>query len=51
MQPIKIKRIDGQYTIYHNGKSWVEMFDSLELAALFVESQGFREFEVDYAMD
>lgn len=47
MQPIKIKHTDGQFTIYHNGKSWVEMFDSLELAALFVASQGFREFEVD----
>jgi hypothetical protein len=46
VQPIKIKHTDGQYTIYHNGKAWAEMFDSLELAALFVESQGFREFGV-----
>lgn len=44
---IKIKHTDGQYTIYHNGKAWVEMFDSLELAIKFVESYGYKEFEIE----
>jgi hypothetical protein len=38
---------DGIYTVYQDGKAWAEAFTSLELATLFVESQGFKSFEFE----